>query len=295
MIHVTNCPVCGNQSFKNLFACEDYTVTHENFTLITCEQCQFVITSPRPTEQELGRYYLSEDYISHSNEAKSLIDKIYLQARNYTLAWKRRLILTHSNRAENKLLDYGCGTGAFIQATTKDNWQSFGVEPSPEAREEAKKVTQSPVYKSLDEIANQSFDVITLWHVLEHVPDLNELLQKLKSNLSDNGTMFIAVPNHLSWDGKNYREHWAGYDVPRHLWHFSDQTMKQLVENNGLKLQEIIPMKLDSFYISLLSEKYKKGKTTILGMVTAFINGLKSNMLASKSRQYSSLIYIVRK
>jgi 2-polyprenyl-3-methyl-5-hydroxy-6-metoxy-1,4-benzoquinol methylase len=254
-----------------------------------------VITSPRPAETDLGKYYLSEDYISHNNEAKSLIDKIYLQARNYTLAWKRKLIIAHTKRTENKLLDYGCGTGAFIQATTKDNWQSFGVEPSQEARNQATRLTQSPIHKSLEELKNHSFDAITLWHVLEHVPDLNELLQKLKSVLADNGTMFIAVPNHSSWDGKNYKEHWAGYDVPRHLWHFSHQTMKRLVENNGLKLQQIIPMKLDSFYISLLSEKYKKGKTTIPGMINAFINGLKSNILAKRNGQYSSLIYIVRK
>lgn len=295
MIHVTNCPICGNQTFKERFTCKDYTATQENFNLVSCTQCEFMITTPRPEDSELGKYYLSDDYISHSNKAVSLIDKVYLAARNYTLAWKRKLILKHSTRSEKKLLDYGCGTGAFIQATSNDNWQSSGVEPSLAARDEAKKITQLPIYSSLEEINDQAFDAITLWHVLEHVPDLNELLQKLKSILNHNGTMFIAVPNHNSWDGKKYKEYWAGYDVPRHLWHFSDQTMKRLLENNGLTLQQIIPMKLDSFYISLLSEKYKKGSTTITGMMTAFINGLKSNIQAKKSRQYSSLIYIVRK
>jgi 2-polyprenyl-3-methyl-5-hydroxy-6-metoxy-1,4-benzoquinol methylase len=295
MIHITNCPVCGNQTFQTLFTCKDYTVTKENFDLIKCEQCEFVITSPRPTNTELGRYYLSDDYISHSNKPKTLIDRVYLTARNYTLSWKLRLISKYTKRTHNKLLDYGCGTGAFLQATTQDNWKSFGIEPSPEAREIAKTVTNSPVYESLDEIDNISFDAITLWHVLEHVPDLNSLIQKLKSLLANDGTMFIAVPNHLSWEGKHYKALWAGYDVPRHLWHFTDQAMKKLVENNGLKLTDIVPMKLDSFYISLLSEKYKKGDTTITGMFTAFINGLKSNILAAKSGQYSSLIYIVKK
>lgn len=295
MIHVKNCPICGNHTFENLFTCKDYTATQETFTITKCQQCQFAITSPRPSDDKLGKYYLSEDYISHSNQAKSLIDSLYLAARNYTLAWKRKLILTHSTRATNKLLDYGCGTGAFVQTTTKDNWQSFGVEPSSEARQEATRITNVPIYTSLEEASTHSFDVVTLWHVLEHVPNLDQILQKLKSMLSNNGTMFIAVPNHLSWDGNHYKEYWAGYDVPRHLWHFSDQTMKLLVEKNGLQLQQIIPMKLDSFYISLLSEKYKTGNTTIAGMIKAFINGMKSNILASKNGQYSSLIYIVKK
>lgn len=295
MIHVTSCPLCGNNTFQNLFNCKDYTVSQESFTLIKCERCSFVLTSPRPDDSVLGKYYLSDDYISHTNQAKSLIDKVYLIARNYTLAWKRKLIIKHCTRVESKLLDYGCGTGAFLHATMQDGWKAFGVEPSKEAREEAQKVTQSKVYQSFEEIHDNTFDAITLWHVLEHVPDLNQLLQKLKSILSENGTMFIAVPNHSSWDGDNYKEYWAGYDVPRHLWHFSHETMKTLVENNGLKLKEIIPMKLDSFYISLLSEKYKKGNTTITGMLTAFKNGLKSNILATRNGQYSSLIYIVKK
>lgn len=295
MIHVNNCPICGNHTFQNIFTCKDYTATHETFTLIQCQQCEFVLTSPRPNDSDLGKYYLSEDYISHSIKAKSLIDKVYLTARNYALAWKRKLILNHTTRTTDKLLDYGCGTGAFIHATTKDRWQSFGVEPSLEARQQATNITHVPIYSSLDEATSHSFDAITLWHVLEHVPDLNDLLQNLKSVLAHSGTMFIAVPNHSSWDGKKYKEYWAGYDVPRHLWHFSDKTMKRLLENNGLRLQQIIPMKLDSFYISLLSEKYKTGNTTIAGMIKAFISGLKSNSLASKSGQYSSLIYIIRK
>jgi 2-polyprenyl-3-methyl-5-hydroxy-6-metoxy-1,4-benzoquinol methylase len=295
MINVISCPVCGNNTFKDIFTCKDYTVSQESFTLIKCQECHFVITSPRPDDSTLGKYYLSDDYISHTNEAKSLIDKVYLVARNYTLAWKRKLILNHTNQVESKLLDYGCGTGAFINATTQDGWKAFGVEPSKEAREEAQRVTQSKVYESLNEIEGHVFNAITLWHVLEHVPDLNDLLQKLKSILAHNGTMFIAVPNHSSWDGNKYKEHWAGYDVPRHLWHFSHETMKTLLENNGLTLKEIIPMKLDAYYISLLSEKYKKGNTTISGMLNAFMNGLKSNILAKRSSQYSSLIYIVKK
>jgi 2-polyprenyl-3-methyl-5-hydroxy-6-metoxy-1,4-benzoquinol methylase len=295
MIHLTSCPICGNDIFKTVLNCKDYTVSKESFTLVKCQQCSFVATSPRPDNSILGKYYLSEDYISHTNEAKSLIDKVYLIARNYTLTWKRKLVIKYGSRVENKLLDYGCGTGAFLQATTQDDWKAFGVEPSKEARTEAQKVTHSKVYESLAEIENNTFDAITLWHVLEHVPDLNELLQKLRSILSENGTIFIAVPNHSSWDGDNYKEYWAGYDVPRHLWHFSHETMKALVENNGLKLKEIIPMKLDSFYISLLSEKYKKGNTTISGMITAFKNGLKSNILAKRNGQYSSLIYIVKR
>ncbi|SKC74922.1 class I SAM-dependent methyltransferase [Ohtaekwangia koreensis] len=295
MISIKLCPVCNASNFTNQINCTDNTVSHEKFAVIKCNTCALLITSPRPDDSSIGEYYLSEDYISHSAKAKSAIDKIYLIARNYTLEWKQKLLKQHSQKGAGKILDYGCGTGTFLQSCRNYGWNVFGVEPSDLARKEAENSVQQTVYQSLNSLQEDSFDIITLWHVLEHVPDLDNTIQQLRSKLANTGTMFIAVPNHSSWDGSNYKEDWAGYDVPRHLWHFSRENMSMLMKKNGLRVERTIPMKLDSFYISLLSEKYRRGTNTIGGMLSAVINGMKSNMLARKTGEYSSLIYIIKK
>jgi 2-polyprenyl-3-methyl-5-hydroxy-6-metoxy-1,4-benzoquinol methylase len=253
-----------------------------------------VLTNPRPEDDHISSYYQSQDYISHTNKASSLIDWIYLRARKYTLSWKLRIINTASSKSKT-LLDYGCGTGAFLQYCQQHDWNVQGIEPSAEARSMASKIVGRNIVPDINQLTDLTYDVITLWHVLEHVPDLNGTIQKLKDKLTDNGTMFIAVPNHTSWDGKRYREHWAGYDVPRHLWHFSQSTMKTLFAKNDLKVVGILPMKLDAYYISLLSEKYKRQNTSVGGMITAFVNGFRSNLNANHNNEYSSLIYVIKK
>lgn len=294
MIDIKICPVCGGENLQHLLSSKDNTVSQEVFELRQCQTCKLGITTPRPADQDLHQYYLSDDYISHSNKGTTLVDKAYLIARGFTLKWKLRIV-HQGNTIPGKILDYGCGTGEFLSACRNAAWTTVGVEPSPAAREQAKKLTGSPVYESLPSVADENFSVITLWHVLEHVSDLDQTLSLLKSKLAENGTIFIAVPNHSSWDGQHYKEHWAGYDTPRHLWHFSRETMKALITKNGMKAVGTIPMKLDSFYISLLSEKYKNKRSSLTGMLRATFNGFKSNVKASKSGDYSSLIYIVRK
>jgi 2-polyprenyl-3-methyl-5-hydroxy-6-metoxy-1,4-benzoquinol methylase len=195
------------------------------------------------------------------------------------------------------LLDYGCGTGEFMRVATLNNWAAQGVEPSNTARIHASEIIKDSIAQSLDEVSpNIRFDVITLWHVLEHVPDLDKTIQKLKLMLADNGTIFIAVPNHLSWDGKKYKGNWAGYDVPRHLWHFSKQNIKMLLEKNQMKLVKTLPMRLDAFYICLLSEKYAaKGTLTLSRICKALLNGIRSNLAAANDGESSSVIFIARK
>ena len=294
MIDIKICPVCGGENLQRFLSSKDNTVSQQVFELRQCQTCKLGITTPRPADHDLHQYYLSDDYISHSNKGTTLVDKVYLIARSFTLKWKLRII-QQGNTTPGKILDYGCGTGEFLSACRNIAWSTVGVEPSLAAREQAKKTTGSPIYESLQTVTDDNFTVITLWHVLEHVSDLDQTLSLLKSKLAENGTIFTAVPNHSSWDGQHYKEHWAGYDTPRHLWHFSRETMKTLITKNGMKVMGTIPMKLDSFYISLLSEKYKNKGSSLTGMLKATLNGLKSNVKASKSGDYSSLIYIVKK
>jgi len=296
MTEVKTCPICGTNSFTPFLQCQDYTVSQETFNLVKCNQCNFVITTPRPDDESIGRYYQSDNYISHTNKAAGIVDKIYLQARNYTLQWKLMLANQYYKPLGPKtILDYGCGTGDFLKTCKDNGWNIIGVEPSDDARAKAIQSTGSTINTSIESLTQVNINVITLWHVLEHVPDLNSILTQLRERLANNGTIFIAVPNHTSQDGQRYRQHWAGYDVPRHLWHFSPNTMRALLNKNGLKLEATLPMKLDAYYISLLSEKYIHGKQSIPTMITAAWRGLLSNISAKRTGQYSSLIYIVKK
>ncbi|GHN00032.1 hypothetical protein WSM22_15210 [Cytophagales bacterium WSM2-2] len=293
MINLSVCPICSGNSFTDFLICKDYTTSQENFTLKKCSACGFTVTDPSPDECSIGNYYLSEKYISHTGGGKSLIDRIYLAARNIALGNKRRIIQRSSNG--NTILDFGCGTGEFLKEMKDNGWQVCGVEPSDIANAKASDNTKTKVYKSLRDIEQKNIDVITLWHVLEHVHDLNGTLQNFVNLMSNSGTIFIAVPNLESYDAKFYQSHWAGYDVPRHLWHFSKENMKMLLAKNGLQLQEILPMKMDSFYVSLLSESYAKpGQSKVLSLISAFWRGLISNMKAGKNN-YSSLIYIAKR
>lgn len=295
MIAVESCPACNGKGFVPFLVCKDHTVSRETFQLLQCDQCGLVITTPRPDSDQLGRYYISEEYISHTNKSASIIDTVYLRARRLTLRWKLRLLQTYSKPVAGTLLDYGCGTGEFLAAAKQNGYTVAGVEPSQGAREKALTITNAPIYGELQSLQTKTFDIITLWHVLEHVPDVNSVIDQLCAKLTHNGTIFIAVPNHNSADGKHYGTNWAGYDVPRHLWHFSKRTMNLLLGNHGLQIRHLVPMKLDAYYVSLLSEKYIDGKQTVTNMMRAFLKGASSNIKARKTGEYSSLIYIAQK
>ena len=295
MIKIDVCPICNGREFKPFLTCKDHTVSQETFQLHECVTCSFKITTPRPSE--LGPYYLSDAYISHSKKAKSILDRVYITARQFTLKWKVNLINSFKTTQKNpNLLDYGCGTGTFLESSKKSGWNIHGIEPSEIARTQAKATNGPNIHASLSELQLTTFDIITLWHVLEHVENLNETIESLKRLLSDSGTMFIAVPNHNSWDARRYSSTWAAFDVPRHLWHFSQLNMRQLMEKNNLRIIRTKPMKLDAYYVSLLSEKYTHYKKGFLSRIlTAIVNGIKSNGEAKKTSEYSSLIYIIQK
>jgi len=291
--NIKTCPVCGNESFKPFINTYDFTITKEEFQLQKCSRCNLIVTSPRPDPDTIGKYYASDNYISHTGKSKTIFDKIYLAARTVTLNWKYQLVSKYYPEPK-KILDYGCGTGEFLNYLQNKKWSVYGVEPNDKARQKANTLTSDKVTPDLQSYQNRSFDVITLWHVLEHIHDLSNTIQKLKSHLTKNGLLIIAVPNPNSHDCKHYKNYWAGFDVPRHLWHFTKDTMHALLQINGLKIIEIKPMKLDSYYVSLLSEKYKNpDQSKLITGLLAFKEGLDSNISAKKTKEYSSLIYVV--
>jgi 2-polyprenyl-3-methyl-5-hydroxy-6-metoxy-1,4-benzoquinol methylase len=291
--NIISCPICNGNLFQPFLICTDFTTTHEKFELKKCATCQFVVTSPRPDALSLGKYYDSEKYISHTGKSSAFFDSIYLFARRFTLRWKTRLINRNKNQS---VLDYGCGTGEFLQACREMGWDCYGVEPTEAAKTKAIELTKVHINHDLAELEGRKFDVITLWHVLEHISDLEEKLNALRNSLKENGTLFVAVPNYQAHDAEVYQEYWAGYDVPRHLWHFSQDTMKILLKKTDFKLTEVRPMKLDAYYVSLLSQKYKSsGSTSLEGILKAIFTGFRSNQKAKNKMNYSSLIYISRK
>lgn len=274
---------------KHFLNVKDYSVTGETFDLYHDETLDMLITHPQPSLDNLGKYYESVDYISHTDSKRSLFEKAYHFVKNIALKNKLNLINTLQPN-KGRILDIGAGTGDFLSVAKQDGWQIVGVEPSDKAKSIAIKKGISFVEKT-SELENKSFDVISMWHVLEHVPDLDSQIKELKRLLKPNGTLIIAVPNFKSFDAKHYGKFWAAYDVPIHFWHFSKTAIKLLFEKENIKLEKVLPMKFDSFYVSLLSEKYKSGK---MNFIKAFFIGLKSNFKAKSHLEYSSHIYILK-
>jgi 2-polyprenyl-3-methyl-5-hydroxy-6-metoxy-1,4-benzoquinol methylase len=290
---LSNCPVCNAIEYKPFLVCKDNTVSRETFRIVQCVSCGFKYTNPRPEENKLGEYYKSEEYVSHSNTKKGFINSVYQLVRKYTLLKKLQLISGYYKTG--KILDIGCGTGEFLKVFKDASWKTMGIEPSSDARKMAIEnynldVKEEAEIKNLE---SESFDVITMWHVLEHVPQLNERIKDLKRLIKSNGIIVIAVPNCNSLDAKIYKENWAAYDVPRHLYHFIPKDIDTLFKNQGLKVFKILPMIFDSFYVSMLSEKCRTGKPNI---IRALWNGFRSNLSAIKTGEtYSSQIYFIRK
>ncbi|SNB21659.1 class I SAM-dependent methyltransferase [Flavobacterium psychrophilum] len=268
---------------------KDNSISKESFELLIDEELQLLKTHPQPLLDILPKYYESEDYISHTDGKRSLFEKMYQIVKSYSLNKKVSLINT-LHLQKGSLLDIGAGTGDFLATAKKQGWQITGIEPN----EKAKIISISKgvsFAENLESISSHSFDVITMWHVLEHVPDLENQIKLLKRLLKPNGTIIIAVPNYKSFDAKYYGEFWAAYDVPRHLWHFSKTAIEKLFANENMKLIKMLPMIFDSFYVSLLSEKYKNGK---MNFIKAFYIGFKSNMKAKRNLEYSSHIYVIK-
>lgn len=268
---------------------KDHSVSKENFELLLDEELQLLKTSPQPSLEKLPSYYESDDYISHTDGKRSLFEKIYHFIKRKAIRDKVRLITSLQNQ-KGSLLDIGAGTGDFLLEAKKQHWNTIGIEPSEKAKGIA--IQKGIAFaENLASLPDHSFDVITMWHVLEHVPDLENQIAVLKRLLKPNGTIIIAVPNFKSYDAKYYGAYWAAYDAPRHLWHFSKTAIEKLFRKQNIKLVKVLPMVFDSFYVSLLSEKYKNGK---MNFINGFWIGLQSNLKAKRNSEYSSHIYILK-
>jgi 2-polyprenyl-3-methyl-5-hydroxy-6-metoxy-1,4-benzoquinol methylase len=295
MIHYDGCPFCGSGNIQQKFSVKDYTVSAASFVIWQCNHCQGAFTQDIPGQDAIGAYYASENYISHSDTSEGVINKIYHAVRKRTLQQKRKLVSAETGVQKGSVLDIGCGTGAFLHTMKESGWSITGLEPDATARNNAKQLHQVEPLSSEEifKLPENSYDAITMWHVLEHVHQLHEYIAQVKLLLKAGGRFIVAVPNYTCADAAHYQQYWAAYDVPRHLYHFSPQCMKLLMKKHGLEVVKTNPMWFDSFYVSMLSEQYRSGKGN---MLMAFMNGFVSNVRAFFNKEKcSSVIYIISK
>lgn len=290
LIEINKCPLCSSDHISSYLNTKDFFFTQEEFSLTRCENCDFVFTNPIP--KDLSKYYETPDYLSHNTSDSGLLGKLYSTLRNINIKRKYKLVSKYC--LQGNFLDIGCGTGELLSFFNKNNWSVTGVEPNKSAREFGRKTYDINIFNEnkLDELNPGTFDIISMWHVLEHVPDLHNRLSQMLKLLKKDGTIFIALPNLASPDSKKYKEYWSALDVPRHLYHFTQNTFEQLISSHNMKLVHAEPMKFDSYYVSMLSEKYLKNP---LYFPVAVINGFLSNLKARKENNYSSMIFVVKK
>ena len=288
--NIENCPVCGGGSQKDFIEAEDHNVSNDLFKIVECAACSFRFTNPIPTEETIGDYYKSENYVSHSGTKKGFVNRVYHIVRSRAIKQKESLASKHSKA--KSILDIGCGTGDFLAYCKSKKWNTLGLEPDKSARKMAidNNLIQVKPLSHLYAVEENTFDVISMWHVLEHVYNLNEDIEQYKKVLKKDGVLIVAVPNCSSKDAEHYKSNWAAYDLPIHLYHFRPDNVKQLFAKHGMEVVEILPMKYDAYYISMISEKYKGGN-----IFSGFVNGFKSNLAAnSKNNKYSSQVYVIK-
>ena len=287
----TKCPFCESENTKSYLKLKDYFLSQEDFEILECDDCKLLFTTPRPDASVIGNYYKSEDYLSHNEHKKGLVPWIYNQVKKVNIQNKYKIAC--KGFTEAKLLDFGCGVGDFLHYAQQNGCEITGCDMSEDARKYASEKLGKTIV-SPDEIfalPHSTFDVITMWHVLEHIDNLKFQTEQLHRLLKDNGRLVIAVPNYMSYDAQYYKDKWAAYDVPRHLNHFHKESLQNIFAGS-FELETIHPMKWDAFYISMMSEKYiGKGNSFIKGILT----GWKSNRKARKTGEFSSLIYVFHK
>lgn len=294
-VHHSACCLCDHPKLSLFMTCQDHSVSNESYDLYRCDNCGFVLTQDAPDEKSIGKYYQFEDYISHSNTRKGLIYKLYHTARSWMLGRKRRAIRRITDPQEKTLLDIGCGTGYFLDHMKTHGWQVAGIERDAGARAFSKKNFDLNVHPpdELFKMGKNRFSVITLWHVLEHVHNLDGYLNRIHELLKEDGVLVLALPNYQSVDAAHYRPFWAAYDVPRHLWHFSPESVEQLANRFRFPIMKKICMPLDAFYVSMLSEKYRENK---LSLISGFCIGTVSYLISLFNiNRCSSIIYMLKK
>jgi 2-polyprenyl-3-methyl-5-hydroxy-6-metoxy-1,4-benzoquinol methylase len=295
-MQLLKCPVCKSEMIHPVMPIKDHSISGEIFELYQCGQCHFKFLQNPPDETEAGRYYQSEDYVSHSDTRKGLINRLYHFGRQFMLKQKRKMVRKVARNG--RLLDIGTGTGYFLSFMKNSGFEVTGIEVDEGARKFAKdhfglniKKPEALLHGDLE----GRFNIITLWHVLEHIYDLDAYMKKISESLAENGTLIIAVPNCDSFDAKYYKDYWAAYDVPRHLWHFTPETMKRFAKNNNFKVEALKGMPLDPFYIAMLSEKYKTNNKFLMLFRAGIIGGWSFLTALANNKKSSSVIYFLKK
>lgn len=288
----TTCPWCGSQKAQIQLWLKDEFLTKEDFLIYECQNCGLNFTDPRPSQENIAKYYKSEDYYSHQENKKGFIPRLYERIKKRNL--KRKYIIAAEGITKGRVLDIGCGVGDFLHTMETMGWKGTGIEPSEEAKAIARNRVQANLLNTneINDLEDESYDLITLWHVLEHVHDLKEETQQLQRLLKKGGRLVLALPNYKSYDARYYKAQWAAYDVPRHLYHFSKTSIEKLFKNSSLVLTKIDRLKWDAYYISYLSETYKIHKFPLL---RGTIRGFVSNCKARKTGEWSSMVYIFEK
>ena len=290
MINQTNCPLCKSE-LKTVFSTKDYLVSGEKFDIVECSDCHLRMTNPFPDKEKIGSYYESDEYISHADESKGIFDSIYNVVRSYMLGVKKRLVENSTGKKIGNILDIGCGAGHFLNTIKENGWNVKGVDASQKARELVKNQFDINVITPENWLdSEETYDVITCWHSLEHVHEPWGYLEKIKSQLKPDGVLIVALPNYESTDGNKYGADWAAYDTPRHLYHFTPTSMEKMMFNNEFLIDEIHRMPFDAFYVSLLSSQHF-GKSTISGIWNGFVSWLSCWVNKEKC---SSLIYVMK-
>lgn len=300
MLHVEQmkknikCPTCEESASRFEKKIIDHMVSKEVFDIRSCVGCGLWRTEPRPTLETIGNYYDSPNYLSHSEESQTVFKKLYNGFRSYNAIKKLKILEDYVSEKSNirRLLDVGCGIGVFLEHAKFRKWNVFGIETNKKARKIAEKRLKSPILENIDDLkVGEKFDAISLWHVLEHLTDPNQAMKKFHHYSTKKAILVIGVPNRESYDAKLYDEYWAAYDVPIHFWHFTKKDIKNLAEKTGWKVEVVLPMRLDAFYVSLLSELYKYGRKN---WIKSFLLGLISNYKGGQTNT-SSLVYVLKK
>lgn len=290
------CPWCNSEKNSKFLELKDYFLTQEDFTIFECNECKLLFTSPCPSQDKIGDYYKSEDYLSHNESKKGIVPAIYNFVKKINIKNKFNIAINCQLPTANcqSILDIGCGVGDFLNYAKERNCKITGIEPSEDARKIAEKKLNTKIFspEELQNLPDESFDIVTMWHVLEHVADLKTEIYHLERIVKKNGKLVLALPNYKSFDAEYYKDKWAAYDVPRHLNHFSRTSIKNIFNETTLQIIDIKPLEWDSYYISMLSEQYLKHSNSF---IKGILTGCKSNRKARKSGEYSSLVYIFNK